>query len=392
MDKTLKTKAFKGLNNTSDPLELGHTWLTKCENVDIGDEGNASTREGYERLENGTFSSIYSTPDHGRMFVVKDQALMERFADESYRLVLDDVADRRMFWAELNGEVYFNNGVDAGIIEASGTVKPLIIPTPQAANLSAGSGGLFSGQYRVCCSFVDEDEREGGAGEISEIVVANNSSLVISGIPSLAGFRTIVYIAPADSDVFYKAFDTVNAVEVWSLGPEFLGRELRTFGMLPLPYECEYITFWKGSLYAMQYDPYQDITIVWKSKPFGFHLFDLLGDSMTFKGSPKYMNANSKGMVFGAGDRIYGYDGEAITELAKFGIVPGQDPVADDEETMIFWTVRGLYSCFPFARMTAHVSVAPGVRASGCLIEKKGGKRYVACLKVGGEAFNPWTN
>jgi hypothetical protein len=391
MDKTTKVKAYRGLNNTSDPLELGHEWLIKAQNVDINSAGRVVTREGYSSVETGTFSSIYSTQDFSRMFVVKDFALMERMGDGSYRLLMDDIDDSRMYWAELNGDVYFNNGVDSGIIKKDGSVIELMIQTPQAPNLSIGSGILPAGQYRVCCTFVSSDGREGGSGDIASVTVQAGGSLVISGIPQIYGCRTNVYISPADSDIFFLAFDTVKTTEVWSLGPEFLGQEMQVFALNSMPYNCGYISFWKGSLWAMKYVPEDDITVICKSKPFAFHLFDLLNDIYVFKGFPKYMNSNSKGIVFGVEDKIYGFDGESVVELAQFGIVEGQDPVADDDELMIFWTVRGLCSCFPFVKMTNHVSVAPGVSAAGCIIQKNGGKRFISCLKKGGESFNSWS-
>ena len=42
-------KAFKGLNNASDPLRVGAGWLTVADNVNITDSGSIAVREGYSR-------------------------------------------------------------------------------------------------------------------------------------------------------------------------------------------------------------------------------------------------------------------------------------------------------------------------------------------------------
>ena len=110
--------AFKGLNNVTDPLRLGMEWLAQADNVNISDTGALSKRDGYALAKAGNFSAAFTTPEHERTFFVVDGVLQD-FAGVALASV---DATRPMFWAEVNGVVYFNNGVDSGTIAPDNTV------------------------------------------------------------------------------------------------------------------------------------------------------------------------------------------------------------------------------------------------------------------------------
>jgi hypothetical protein len=56
---------------------------------------------------------------------------------------------------------------------------------------------------------------------------------------------------------------------------------------------------------------------------------------------------------------------------------------------VLFWSLRGLCAALPFQNLTENqVSVAPGARAGGCLIQSGGQKRYLTVLQQGGQPFN----
>lgn len=111
---------FKGLQNVSDPLRLGLEWLVQADNVNITDTGAISKREGYSLVTPGAYSSAYSTLDFSRMYVVVSGTLRDAFGN-----VLAQVdSSREMHWCEVNENVYFNNGLDSGVILADGEVLP----------------------------------------------------------------------------------------------------------------------------------------------------------------------------------------------------------------------------------------------------------------------------
>jgi len=129
-------KAFRGLNNVTDPLRLGADWLVQADNVNILDSGALSARDGYSLVASGNYSAIYSTFDYRRCYVVKSTVLQ---TFEGVPL-LQLTSTNPMYWAEVNDNVYFNNGVDSGVIYPDHSLGPW-----RNADLSAAYGAGFKG-------------------------------------------------------------------------------------------------------------------------------------------------------------------------------------------------------------------------------------------------------
>ena len=111
---------FKGLNNVSDPLRLKLGWLTQADNVDITDSGALARRKGYSLAQAGAFTGAYSTLDFSRMYVVIG-GLIKDFIGNTLATLTSDAP---MFWCEVNELVFFNNGIDSGIIRPDNGVLP----------------------------------------------------------------------------------------------------------------------------------------------------------------------------------------------------------------------------------------------------------------------------
>lgn len=113
-------RTFKGLNNVTDPLRLGMGWLVKADNVDITDTGGLAKRAGYSLARTGAFTGAYTTLDFTRMYLI-DGGYITTF-DGTQLAQLTSTA--QVFWAETNGHVYYNNGVDSGVIAPDNEVGP----------------------------------------------------------------------------------------------------------------------------------------------------------------------------------------------------------------------------------------------------------------------------
>ena len=108
----MEISAFKGLQNITDPLRLGLGWLSTAQNVNITDTGGIEKREGYSRVKTGSYSAIYTTQDYQRMYLV-DGSTIKTFDGVT---VSNLTSTARMYWAETNNIVYYNNGTDSGVI------------------------------------------------------------------------------------------------------------------------------------------------------------------------------------------------------------------------------------------------------------------------------------
>ena len=376
-----KIASFLGLNNVTDPLRAGFGWLSVADNVVVTDTGAIEKREGYSRVEAGSFSAAYATLDHQRAYLVAGGSLRTL----NGVVIKTGISAAPMYWAEINDDVYFNNGIDRGIIRHDNSVIDWAWTVPAAPTLKAVTGSLPAGLYQVRCTSTTADGRELGAGESSELVLSEGQALQITGLAA----NSRVYIAPADSTVYQYA-GTYSGAFVWNSSPDSLGRDLVNNFYDPLPAGADVIQFWRGRAYAAQYMPEHKQTVVWFSEPMGFHLFDLNRNFIMVPGKVTMLAPHDAALVIGTDTRQFAYTPEGIKELADYGVVPGQHWTKDDDR-IIYWTTRGVCT-FPFSNLTERsVSVAPGVQAGGTIVRSGGQKRFVVALQQGGVAFNSYS-
>lgn len=186
-----------------------------------------------------------------------------------------------------------------------------------------------------------------------------------------------------------------DSVSVWRGAPVSYGAGFKNddgtemevlFETLPLG--TGPIQFWKGRMYAAQYFPRENQTVVWFSEPLGYHLFNLDSNFIILPGRVEMMAPHDEALLVGTDACVYAYTGEKLAQLADYGVVPGQH-WSQDGQRILFWTNRGLCAALPFTNLTERqISVAPGVRAGGCLVRSGGQKRFLAVLQQGGVPFN----
>ena len=376
-----KITSFLGLNNVTDSLRAGFGYLSVADNVVVTDSGAIEKRKGYSRVEAGSFSAAYATLDYQRAYLVTSGSLRTL----SGAVIKTGITPAPMYWAEINDDVYFNNGTDRGIIRPDNSLIDWAWAVPATPTVIAVTGSLAPGLYQVRCTSLTSDGRESGASDASEIVLADGQALQITGLAA----NSRVYIAPADSSVFQLAF-TATGAAVWNSSPDNLGRELLNNFLEPLPLGATVIQIWRGRAYAAQYMPAQDQTVVWFSEPLGFHLFNLNSNYFMVSGKVEMLAPHDQALVVGTGTAVYAYTPDGLKELADYGVAPGQHWARDDDRIM-YWTTRGVCT-FPFSNLTERqVSVAPGVQAGGTIVRSGGQKRFVVALHQGGAAFNAYS-
>lgn len=378
-------QGFNGLNNVTDPLRVGLGWLVQADNINVTDTGGMTRRDGYSLSQAGDFRAVYTTLDFSRLYAVVGSALKDYAGNTLATLT----STEPMFWTETNDQVFFNNGTDSGVILPDNTVLAWGWQVPTAPAATAVTGSLAAGLYQVRCTFTLPDGRETGMGESAEIVLVEGQALQVNTIPLLAGYTTNVYIAPANSTVYQLAFSTTSlSAFTWNTSPDSLGPELLNQFLDRLPVGATVIQAWGGRMYAAQYFPSEDQTVVWFSQPLGYHLFNLNQDFFMVPGHVHMLAPHTNALIVGTGARIFAYNSEKLELVAPYGVVPGQHWSVDDER-ILFWTTRGLCAVLPFTNLTEkQVSVAPGVHAGGCVVRSGGQKRYLAALQQGGSAFN----
>lgn len=380
MSKNPAITRFNGLNNVSDALTLGLAWMVTANNLNVTDAGKLEQRSGYALSQSGDFTDAFSTKNFDRTYLV-DGGSLKTFEGTVLMTGLDDSP---MFWAEINHQVYFNNGVDAGIINPDNTLLDLRWTAPSIPTLAAVTGNLDPGIYRVCVTNTLADGRETGTSDPLAITIEAGQALQISDLSATSN----VYICAANSKVFNLA-PHIGTAMVWNSSPDNLGRELMTDNMDPLPLGAECLAFFRGRLYAAHYFPADDQTAIWFSQPLGFHLFNLNTDFYIVPGKVLMLGETDTALIVGTDKAIHAYTAEGRQTLADYGVIAGQH-WSEDGGKGYFWSERGLCSALPFQNLTEQqISVAPGVSAGGVVVNQDGQKRYLVALQQGGTAFNP---
>lgn len=373
-------KAFRGLNNVTDPLRAGLGSLAIANNVNVTDTGAIEVRAGYSLVKAGSFTGVYTTLDYQRMYLIDGGSLK----NYDGTVLKTGLGTAMMYWTEVNGQVFYNNGVDSGVILPDNTVHEWRWNTPLTPQVTAVTGTLPAGTYQVRCTNILDDGRETGTSDPAEITLAEGQALQISGL--VVGSN--VYISPANSDVYQLAGPAASTAFVWNDSPDNLGRELVNNFLDPLPLTADVVQVWKGRMYAAQYIYGSDQTVIWFSEPLGYHLFNLNSNFIIVPGRASMLAPHDDVLIIGTGSRVFAYDGAKLDQLADYGVVPGQHWAKDDGR-ILFWTTRGVCAALPFSNLTERqVSVAPGTQAGGTIVRDGGQKRYVVALQAGGSAFN----
>lgn len=383
---------FLGLNNVTDPLRAGFGFLTAADNIDITDTGALERREGYSQaLAGAAITGAYGTRDFQRSYLV-DSGELKSFDGSAAVTLASGLSAAPLSWDEINGQVFYANGTDSGVITRDHQVLPLAWAAPSSPSLTAVTGSLPAGRYRATCTFTLSDGRETGASDTTEIDLADGQGIQIRDIPQESGCTTNVYVSAANSTVLHLLAENAGAGLNWDAGSiNSLGRELVTNGAFPLPAGANIIAFWMGRLYASQHLQSEGSSVVWFSRPLAFHLFDLERDYVMVPGRVVLIAPAAGGLVIGTTERTYVYDANgALATVADYGCVPGASWAAESDGSVLFWSQRGLCRALPFANLTSgRVSVAPGISAGLNLVERNGATRAVANLVRGGSAFNP---
>lgn len=391
-------RTFRGLTNKADPIRMGldwnldprgaqSVWFEQADNVVVTNTGSLETTPGYSRATTNTnIRGAYATRDQQRLYVVDSGELSkydEMYTEQVLRMGL--LGDGPVYFTEVNGEVYYSDGVDMGMITPAGTWRRWGFPTPEACTVTPSTGDLDAGIYRVTSTYVADTGLESQSGPELSFVLSSGSSLHIEP-PFLAGHRSAVYVTAPNGTVFYRLALLSSGNVTYTSGPETLGQELRT-GRLDPPRGTRPV-FWQGSIYTAETYRTLDLTMVWYSLPLMYHHFDLAGRGIVVPGTVHMMAAHDKGLVIGTEREIFVYTGDALAKLADYG-VPDGEHASEHNDKLYFWSHRGLIEFAPFRNTTeAIVSLAPGVQAAGKVFQWDGMDRYVVALTQGGTPYN----
>ena len=406
-DDEPKYREFAGLINTLSEKDIGLRGLTVADNVLVSDTKKLVVRPGKALYRAGSMQSAFVLGDN--LYVVDGGTLQHVVSATEARTLASGLTGPAYSWDAVNGAAYFVNGVEAGIVTGD-SFMPLRTPAASVTSVAAGDQGTLpatafnlgadyqSATWRFCATYEMQDGRETAPSDVAQCVASPATRLFNVTIPALpAGVvRANLYVSEPDGTVFRRAAGTTQ--EVTTLAPALATRELTTYGTFPLPDAVDQIAYWMGKLYATQYFAQQDQTVIWFSRPFAFHLYEMGTDFFVVPGRVSLLRAVSKEamtrmhqwLLIGSTQGVWQYHEEGRLEnLATYGVVPGLAGDVTPEGTAYFWTTRGFCKAPDFENLTEKtVGMPPGLRANARLVYLNGMQFIVAVTQGGGTPFN----
>lgn len=393
--KTLK--GFQGLNNKLDPMVgapgsqgvAPRTWQLAqvADNVNFTDSGKIVRRDGYEEFVTGiNITSSFTTFDFERFYVV-DSGVLTRVNEDGSTVQICAGITGEVRWAELNDEVYVSSPNTKVIVFKDDTFAEWGVPAPVGGRVSQAAGELEPGVYQVCFTHIDALGREGGAGPSMSVAVASGG-ILIEDIPVLENHYTAVYVTSRGT-VFRLEAVLPSTARAHTIGYPPAGRELTNQFLDVPPVTGLDVAAFDGRLYVAEYFPDADQSVVWFSEPLGYHLFNFNDSYFIVPGRVAIMASSDDYLMLSTESRVFLYNREGITEVAEYGSIPGQHADIGPDRKLYFWTKRGLCRVSPFENLTeSDVSIPPGTKAAGGVIQRHGYANFVVALKSGGAAFN----
>ena len=392
-EPTLSIDRFRGINNVERPSRLEPGWLAGADNMSLDDEGGLESRQGYTAIAGFTaITSAYATRDQTRLYVVDNGDLKRVVSMQPLvtAVLASGLPSGEVYWCEAGNMVLFS-GAAQGVIDG-GDYYPLSIPMAPSPGLTQIDGQLPGGRYRVACTFKDARGREGGSGPAGVIDVADDSGISMI-LPSLADHTVIVYVSSVNGETLYRLDEDTGGGFVWvDQSPSTFPLNEEQVVAYPAPANADLIAFHESKLWVSDYDQSTDLSYLFHSKPFWYHLFDLSRDYVAIPGKVLMLASVPGGLIIGTNREIYVYTvEEALVKLADYGVVPGHNVAYQQNGNVVFWTQRGVCSGLPFKNHTDETySVPHGARVGVQLIEKQGKNQFIVVAASGGNANNPY--
>ena len=378
-DKTFTFNKFSGVNNRSDPKDLGADEFVVGENVDLNDNKKALLRAGTTSVYSGDIHSLWS---QGNLcFFVEGTALKRLVRDSAgtyttSTLRNDMTPGAEVSYTYVNGDVYYSNihvngMIRNGVNRAWGVEVPGAQPT-----LSATAGGLASGTYQIAITFVDSDGREGGA--VLAAPITTSGGVTLTGIPvstdsDITSVR--IYMTTQNGDTFYRAKTVANGTTTTSITTGIFTILLVT-QFLSVPPLGSIVRYCNGRVYVVVQDA------IYESEPFSYHLFNIRKGFYQFAENVGMLAPVEDGAYVSA-DKLYwipfGMEDPPRKHLGDYKAIPRTDVVADGEDIgkgsgavyTYFFTDKGYCLGGPggaFKNLTnSKLSPAPATSGAGSL-------------------------
>ena len=317
MAKSPTFASFAGIRNTL-PAERLHALPTKddptCDlveavNVDIDNSGQAARRAGQSIKRAGAAHSLWAQGD--MCLFVTGTTLRRLYPDYTSELLASGLtANLPMAYVEVNGRVYWANGVQSGVL-ADGRSRSWGMEIPATPGLSAIGGYLTAGKYQCLVTHIRSDSQESGAGLPGQIELAAEGGIRVTWeLPDDTDIDHVqVYLSEPNGMILYAAGVPVDVDDLFA--------EI-TSARLALPLNTQWqdkppagtcLAYSRGVIYIAK------AGFVFPTTALGYEYCDLR-DYLALDGSgERFLIGVEHGLFYGNAKRVYFLAGDRLADF-----------------------------------------------------------------------------
>lgn len=297
-------KKFRGINNAQPSERLKDSELTIANNVDIGNDSELRRRKGFTS-ESGT-GTLHVWEADGFTLGVQGTDLKNLTSGATLHA---GIGAARLWYVNLpDGRTAYSNGTVNGIVDAT-TKTTWGVPIPVGVGVAVDvAGDLFPGDYQYAVTHVRTlDGLESGPAYSGMVNVALGG-VSLSGLPTLAGHTTNVYLTSHYGGQGYRAGSTSNGMFVFTGKNSALVLPCRTDFCYPAPAGKLPAVFHGKALIAVG-------SVLYASRLNQFELFDLRRDMKQFSAPITLVQPVKNGLYIGTTKELAYLEGATFDSL-----------------------------------------------------------------------------
>ena len=311
---------FSGISNLLPAERIPDNALVEATNVDIGNSGEITRREGFSSISIGSTHSLFESGDKFIAVINNDLKLLDKSGIVVTTLHQSIGASRVWYAALPDGRVAYSNGLISGVVDGE-DAYPLGVTAPDSAGeMQQISGKLFPGTYRYAVSYVRERDGFESAPTFG-LPEHIEGGVAIVGLQQRDGYRMNVYLTSHDGSEIYLAGSTTGEVFEFSGGNSDLVLPCRST-YCDAPPSGKHLAMWRSRLLVA------DGATLWASRAGQCETFDLRRDFKQFSHPITAILPVDDGFYVGTTQALIFLEGSDFDkliyrEVGKFGVVPG---------------------------------------------------------------------
>lgn len=229
-----KIEKFLGLNTQDAPEALVKGEFREALNLYVTNAQQMAQREAPALITAGDFHSLETIGE--LTLIVQEQKLLSVDSAGVTTELFDGLtAHEAMSYEEYNGDIFFSNGIDAGMIQ-DGVVAPWGMELPAPPATVAADGSMPAGKYVVYVAYQDTEGAESVASLPArvQLYAQGGINVIFPKFPSYAEIVN-VYVTLHDGVVAYLNKQVPVAQTSVLITAEGGTAELTSLDMMPAP-------------------------------------------------------------------------------------------------------------------------------------------------------------